>query len=258
MLAKNVDDRVIQYLKGIREAGSVVNVRVAIGAAMGIAKALEENGGFLCSNSKAFAKSLLGQIDFVKQKGTKTSKKLLDNFHDLHASYASAIKETMEKESIPPEMVVNFDETGLPIVPQSDWTMEEKGSKQVPLVGLDDKRQITGVLACSLTGELLPPQLLYEGTTTRCHPKFIFPTGWDVWHLSTHWSTPLTIVRYIQNVLLPYFDVKRKRFSLHRDHPALVILDIYKAHTPHTSLKCSKPAIAWWSLFLQIALVSCR
>jgi hypothetical protein len=47
----------------------------------------------------------------------------------------------------------------------------EKGSKQVKMVGLNDKRQITALLACTKSGKLLPPQLIYAGKTDACHPK---------------------------------------------------------------------------------------
>lgn len=38
------------------------------------------------------------------------------------------------------------------------------------IVGLEDKKQITALLTCSMSGELLPPQLLYQGKTQQCTP----------------------------------------------------------------------------------------
>ena len=60
---------------------------------------------------------------------------------------------------------VRLLETGLPIVPVRSYTLEVCGEKQVSVTGNDDKRQITAVVGCSLSGKLLPPQLLYEGKT---------------------------------------------------------------------------------------------
>jgi hypothetical protein len=48
---------------------------------------------------------------------------------------------------IPPELIYNWDHTGINYVPVSNWTMEIEGSKKAPIVGLDDKRQITVVFA---------------------------------------------------------------------------------------------------------------
>jgi len=33
----------------------------------------------------------------------------------------------------------------------------------VPMLGGEDKRQITGVLAASASGKMLPPQLIFQG-----------------------------------------------------------------------------------------------
>ena len=63
-------------------------------------------------------------------------------------------------EDIPFDLVINWDQPGIHYVPVGSWTMEE-GSKPVEIVGVDDKRQITAVFAGSLTGDFLPPQLIY-------------------------------------------------------------------------------------------------
>lgn len=57
-----------------------------------------------------------------------------------------------------------------------------KGAKQVPIKGVDDKRQITAVLAVSKSGDLLPPQLFYQGLTDKCYPNYQFPKSWDIHH----------------------------------------------------------------------------
>lgn len=41
----------------------------------------------------------------------------------------------------------------------------KEGAERVEIVGVDDKCQITVVFAGSLTGDFLPPQLIYKGTT---------------------------------------------------------------------------------------------
>ena len=44
-------------------------------------------------------------------------------------------------------LVINLDQTESKSVPVSQWTLAEQGSTQVPVVGKDDKREITVVLA---------------------------------------------------------------------------------------------------------------
>ena len=68
-------------------------------------------------------------------------------------------------EEIPPELVINWDQTGLNLVPVASWTMARKGSNRVETKGLEDKHQITGVFCALMVGEFLPIQLVYKGKT---------------------------------------------------------------------------------------------
>ena len=59
----------------------------------------------------------------------------------------------------------------------------KRGSSQVEVAGIGDKRQITITVAGTMSGQILPFQVLYEGKTERCHPSnSTFPEGFDVWH----------------------------------------------------------------------------
>ena len=49
------------------------------------------------------------------------------------------IKKVIVMNEIPAELVINFDQTGLNIVPTSGWTMEADGSKRVEAIGKDNK-----------------------------------------------------------------------------------------------------------------------
>jgi hypothetical protein len=49
--------------------------------------------------------------------------------------------------------------TGLNIVPTNEWTMDLKGAKQIKMVGLGDKRQITALLSVSKSGHLLKKKI---------------------------------------------------------------------------------------------------
>ena len=51
----------------------------------------------------------------------------------------------MEMEEIPAELILNWDQTGIKIVPSSTWTMDAEGSKRVEVAGVNDKRLITAM-----------------------------------------------------------------------------------------------------------------
>ncbi len=69
----------------------------------------------------------------------------------------------------------NWDQTGSKLIPVSHWTMLQEGSKQILVVGKEDKQEITALLAATASDVLLPTQLIYLGKTARCHPKTSFP-----------------------------------------------------------------------------------
>ena len=87
----------------------------------------------------AWAKSLLRRMNFTKRRGTTKSKLLVEEFHKLKASFLQEIVDIVTMEEIPPQLIFNWDQTGLNLVPVASWTMELKGSKRVEIKGLDDK-----------------------------------------------------------------------------------------------------------------------
>ena len=98
------------------------------------------------------------------------------------------------------------------------------GTKRVEIVGLKDKHQITAVFCGTILGDFLPLQLIYKGTTSRCHPCFKLPAGWNVTHSKNHWSTEKTMIEYINNIIVPYIDANRNDDNT----AALVIMDNFK------------------------------
>ena len=56
--------------------------------------------------------------------------------------FHTAISETVSKYKIPDELIINFDQTNVYIVPAGNYTLDLSGSKQVQIIGLEDKRQV--------------------------------------------------------------------------------------------------------------------
>jgi len=69
--------------------------------------------------------------------------------------------------------------------------MAEEGSKRVEMIGKDDKRQLTALFACFMSGDFLPIQLVYQGKTDRSLPRFKFPSDRDVTSTPNHWCNEL-------------------------------------------------------------------
>ena len=138
------DQQIITYLRAIRKAGGKVNRPVVQGAALGI---LRRKAPHMLHQrnvvSRGWCNSILRRIKFVKRKGTKAAKNVPVDAPEQINRFLNRIYYTMKKYDIPPSLFVTFDETSSALVPADDWTLEEQGSAQVAIAGLEDKRNTT-------------------------------------------------------------------------------------------------------------------
>ena len=134
---------------------------------------------------------------------------LIYQFKEIQDDFLADIQAEIVMNEIKQELIFNWDQTPLRFVPTGQWTMHKAGEKIIPIANSDDKRQVTAVFAATLTGEFLPPQVIYQGKTVRCHPKVTVPDGWDVWHTENHWSNEVTMKRYLEKVIIPFLQRKR-------------------------------------------------
>ena len=77
-------------------------------------------------------------------------------------------------EEIPPELILNWDQTGIKIVPTTTWTMEQCKTKRVEFVETNDKRQITAVFCGTIQGAFLSLQLFMQVTLHSAIQNLIF------------------------------------------------------------------------------------
>ena len=100
------------------------------------------------------------------------------------------IASTVNKYNIPDELILNADQTPSKYVSANNVTMAATNQKTIPVAGGADKRAVTLTVAQSLSGAVLPFQIIYTGKTKRCLPpnartnkhKFLFSYN------ERHWS----------------------------------------------------------------------
>ena len=80
-----------------------------------------------------------------------------------------------------------------------------------------------------MSGDFLPVQLIYKGKTPRSLPSYKFPSDWHVTFTDNHWSNEVTMLEYINKILVPYIEKKRSDLKLKPDQRALVLFDVFKA-----------------------------
>ena len=125
-------------------------------------------------------------------------------FLQMKSRILNQISSTVILRDIPDKLGLNLDQTGIKIIPSTEWTMAAKGSRSVEVVGLGDKRQITATFAACLDGTFLPMQILYQGKTDRSHQKYSFPDGFDMFHTPNHWANEETCLRYVEKIIIPH------------------------------------------------------
>ena len=106
--------------------------------------------------------------------------------------------------------MLNLDQTPFSYVSPEKYTFGLKGSKTVPIKGVDDKRQITVTFAVTASGSFLQIQLIYSGKTKRSIPKYDFPSCFDVTFTSNHWSNYEKCVRLFEKVTFPYLNAEKE------------------------------------------------
>ena len=78
---------------------------------------------------------------------------------------------------------------------------------------------------------MIPPQLIYQGKIEKCHPKFPFPKKWHITHSENHWLNEVTMLEYVDKILVPYIEGIRENLPLNKSNAhALCIFDVFRAH----------------------------
>ena len=75
-------------------------------------------------------------MKFVKRKVTTAkSKHSVADFEHLKQEFLKSLVETVQMEDIPAELILNWDQTGIKMVPSSTWTMDQQGKSVSKLLG---------------------------------------------------------------------------------------------------------------------------
>ncbi|KAJ7196687.1 hypothetical protein GGX14DRAFT_672342 [Mycena pura] len=187
--------------------------------------------------SDSFCRTFLRKaLGWSERKATKAAQKLPRNWEDQCERAILRRAQMIKAEDIPAELIVNSDQTGVVYSPGGKLTWTPRGSRQVAVIGAEERRAFTALLAISGSGEVLPIQAIFTGLTSESCPKsnaenykdcidakFRFrPSG-----TKTYWSNHETMHDFVDNILAPFFDEQKKRLGLEPDQKSLWILDVW-------------------------------
>ena len=187
------------------------------------------------------------KLNFSFRRGTSSGQKLSANWEsECEDMRARAAVIASSHGVVHPALVINWDQTGLLMMPTATRTYSDKGSKQVEIAKLDDKRQITAVVASAMDGSVLPVQLVFAGkefSSKTGNPlrsscpndadtlQLLEQHKWSVTQTDSHWSNVNTMKDYVKTIIDPYVQSKIKELDLpeNKNH-ALLIFDVFWAH----------------------------
>ena len=239
LLPKSLMKKVIEIVANLRLRGAPVSSAVIRAVARGVIIAndrslLLENGGYT-DLSTDWSRQVLYRFETLGRKMTSrmanTAKIPIAPalFNETKLDFQRNIKSLQAWHEIPEDLKINYDQTPLPYICTGKRTYHTQGASNVPLVGKGKKKQITGTFTITMTGQFLPLQLIYQGTTDQCLPKGVeFPDDWDVTYTANHWSNESKAIQHLQMVGFPYVKKRKVELNLPEHQKAMLIFDVFK------------------------------
>ena len=223
-----LDSKLISILKSIRSRGGVVNSCVVKATALALVNSNNISGLRGFEPKPTWVKPIYGRCNFTRRAGTTTRPPVPLLFEECKLTFLTDISRAITQHKIPPELVLNADQTPSSYVSVGRMTMASKNSSSVPIKGLTDKRNITLTFVISLSGEFSPMQIIYQGKTSRSQPVgFKFPNGFAVSQNEKHYSNEAETLSPIDKVIKPFVERKKKELKLPLTQKALLIWDVF-------------------------------
>lgn len=246
-----------------RNSGAAIAASIAKSIIIGTIEAknkklLKTFGGPLGISDKYVRYFLYKVLGWTRRRGTTACQKLPANWKQQQRDFTYQLAYVINAYKIPPECIVNSDQTAVHLVPGGNFTYAPRGSDSVPILGADDKRQFTTNLASTASGIVLPPQAIFEGKTPRCHPQDPLikarakASGCHITQSPNHWSNTVTMCEYADNIIGPYLNNRKgvwllDCFAAHRskefrDHMAAKHANIIILYIPANCTSVLQPA----------------
>jgi len=180
-----LDERLRKFLTAIRMKGGVVNIHVVRTTATALIKTNPSSSQHLRNFSmpRSWVQSLYRRMGFTKRAGTTSQPPVPQGLYDAcRLEYLGAIDRKVKQHKIPPELVLNSDQTPSSFVCllACKSSMAMKGDKSIPIKGITDKRAITLNFVVTLSNHFLPMQVIYSGKTKASQPVILaFPLNFQ-------------------------------------------------------------------------------
>ena len=149
MVSEELLVKIKESIIRMRLTAAVISGKIVISIGNGVLKANGRKslpifgGGVTLIDD--WARGVLESMDWVKRKGTTGKVEPSAQFlAEEKFTFNRAISTVIYNHDIPAHLVINLDQRPLSYVSPRKCTFNFKGAKNVPIKGVDDKRQTTG------------------------------------------------------------------------------------------------------------------
>lgn len=239
---------IIARLEALRNAGTpltLVSVRgivVATITAMApeiFERKARDGSTFRCSDS--FLRQFLhGSLHWSERRATRDGHKLPLDWEALCMKAFLRLVHDVKEYNVPSELYINTDQTNMIYAQGTKLTWAPTGSKQVGVVGTEEKRAVTLCVSVANSGVLLPFQAVYQGETYRSTPTATAPHYKDTVNAGMHyeygskktyWSTQRTMQRLVDTIIVPYLEEQKKKLpDLPPNQNSIWQIDVWSVH----------------------------
>ncbi len=129
---------------------------------------------------------------------------------ELNKLFTLKLAWLVKMHHIPQSMTFAADETCCTLWDVGNRTYAETGSKEVKLIGADEKKAITVMLTVSAAGLMLKTQFIWTGKSGLFGavpselPVLVNRNNALHCQTETHWQKPSSMITYVEKVLIPH------------------------------------------------------
>jgi hypothetical protein len=198
-----------------------------------------KDGSTFRASDSFVRKFLHGVLSWSLRKATQAAQKLPKDWEDQCEQSFFRKAYSIKENDVHPRLYVNSDQTQLLYAPGNRMTYAEIGSKQVAIVGMDEKRAFTLLVSVAADGTILPFQAVYQGKTKLSLPATTSPNYDDAINAGfklvfsgtkTYWSNFGTMCAFVNEILAPYFEATKLELSLPPQQKSLWQIDVWSVH----------------------------
>ena len=143
--------------------------------------------------------------NLVLRAKTSMAQELPKDLEAKISEFRRQVRYIRENGDFPFELIANMDETPVYFDMVPSKTVDVKGKKTIKMrTTKSEKCRLTAALSCTSTGVMLPPMLIFKGTTPRSVRGVKGSAGTVVRYQKKGWMDEKVMLKWISDIWVKY------------------------------------------------------